>query len=631
MIRPKHICIVAALCGTVATQSMADQWRLHTSNDVTVELHVADSVVAVQLDQGSGEEGARDLALRRPELRDTYEPWHLGNGFYVFGVEPGLDVATVLVQLRTDTAVRITNPVAQVDSAMVYWMTDLLAVQFHARVSREQIDSINAGLASFVNPPDPARPGLYWVRIRPDLGLSALEVAESYFASGLCRYAQPDLTWRWPGILTENRTPTFALSAFPDTALPNNDPYYDEQWNWRNTGVNGGLADADVDADSAWGLTTGNPAVRVAIVDIGFQTDHDDFDSVTPIFGFDQAGWSRGLVQPDSSIGIQCRLGEPKPNQDCGHGTAVFGMLAAAHNNQKGLRGLAPRCTYWLIKGFDDDGLTRDSILTVALRYAWKDARCQIVSNSWYWQLPFGPMTMELQEMRDSGIATFFCAGNQGNMWYPALLPTVTAVGATDRRDTICSGSGRGQALDFVAPGLELWTVDMMGQDGYVPNTPLGAGCADWNYLCSGYGTSLATPIAAGVAALILSYRPDFMDSTDPAGIIQRILVESAEDKGPPGFDTLYGHGRINAYRALQAACNCPQQGDVVEDGLVDVFDLIREIAIAFSGGTDVQDPGCPTTRGDVINDDYAVDVYDVIQEQFIVFRGSAVQDPCAP
>lgn len=78
--------------------------------------------------------------------------------------------------------------------------------------------------------------------------------------------------------------------------------------------------------------------------------------------------------------------------------------------------------------------------------------------------------------------------------------------------------------------------------------------------------------------------------------------------------------------------CLCDHQGDVINnDSVVDVFDVIQEIAIAFSGGLDVQDPFCPTTRGDVVNQDLAVDVFDVIQEIAIAFSGGTPGDSCAP
>lgn len=76
--------------------------------------------------------------------------------------------------------------------------------------------------------------------------------------------------------------------------------------------------------------------------------------------------------------------------------------------------------------------------------------------------------------------------------------------------------------------------------------------------------------------------------------------------------------------------CSCPNQGDVNPDLLVDVFDVIQEIAIAFSGGTDITDPGCPRSRGDVSNDT-VVDVFDVIQIIAVAFSGGDVCNPCTP
>ncbi len=77
--------------------------------------------------------------------------------------------------------------------------------------------------------------------------------------------------------------------------------------------------------------------------------------------------------------------------------------------------------------------------------------------------------------------------------------------------------------------------------------------------------------------------------------------------------------------------CSCPDQGDVQNnDHLIDVFDVIQEIAIAFSGGSDTSDPACPTSRGDVKNADHLVDVFDVIKMIEIAFSGGTADDPCA-
>jgi len=79
----------------------------------------------------------------------------------------------------------------------------------------------------------------------------------------------------------------------------------------------------------------------------------------------------------------------------------------------------------------------------------------------------------------------------------------------------------------------------------------------------------------------------------------------------------------------VTSACICPNQGDITGDPVIDVFDVIGVIEIAFSGGADPQDPGCPKTRGDVDNNGVA-DVFDVIYLIATAFSGGANPvDPC--
>jgi len=81
--------------------------------------------------------------------------------------------------------------------------------------------------------------------------------------------------------------------------------------------------------------------------------------------------------------------------------------------------------------------------------------------------------------------------------------------------------------------------------------------------------------------------------------------------------------------------CDCPHQGDIASrptgDGVIDVFDVIEEIGIAFSGSPDIQDPNCPKTRGDVDNNGVA-DVFDVIYLIATAFSGGPIPvNPCVP
>jgi hypothetical protein len=96
--------------------------------------------------------------------------------------------------------------------------------------------------------------------------------------------------------------------------------------------------------------------------------------------------------------------------------------------------------------------------------------------------------------------------------------------------------------------------------------------------------------------------------------------------------------GRVYIYGSVDTThtsiCACPNQGDVDvvnSPGVVDVMDVIEEIAIAFSGNTDPQDAGCPTTRGDVdrVNSPGVTDVMDVIKIIGIAFSGDTYDEPC--
>jgi hypothetical protein len=80
-----------------------------------------------------------------------------------------------------------------------------------------------------------------------------------------------------------------------------------------------------------------------------------------------------------------------------------------------------------------------------------------------------------------------------------------------------------------------------------------------------------------------------------------------------------------------EGICACPRQGDITGDGVIDVFDVIGVIGIAFIGDVDPQDSGCPKTRADVDNNGVA-DVFDVIYLIATAFSGGPNPvNPCGP
>ena len=114
--------------------------------------------------------------------------------------------------------------------------------------------------------------------------------------------------------------------------------------------------------------------------------------------------------------------------------------------------------------------------------------------------------------------------------YYPAACNHVMAVSATDSSDHLASFSNYGNWIAISAPGVGILT------------TVNGGGYAYW------FGTSFSSPIVAGVAALSLAVNPALTNIE-----LVTILAKSADDIGPPGYDTSFGWGRVNALNAVTA------------------------------------------------------------------------------
>jgi subtilisin family serine protease len=147
-----------------------------------------------------------------------------------------------------------------------------------------------------------------------------------------------------------------------------------------------------------------------------------------------------------------------------------------------------------------------------------------------------------------------FAAGNDsGPVIYPAnlsLSKVVIAVSATNEWDQFKTetsfdredwwGSCFGPEINVSAPGVHIYTTDISGSGGY----------SSGDYIENFNGTSSATPIVAGTAALVLSKNPGWTPTQ-----VRNQIQSSADDLGSSGFDNKFGHGRINACNALGGTC----------------------------------------------------------------------------
>jgi subtilisin family serine protease len=132
-------------------------------------------------------------------------------------------------------------------------------------------------------------------------------------------------------------------------------------------------------------------------------------------------------------------------------------------------------------------------------------------------------------------------AGNDfgGPVWYPAAIPGAMAVSATTPANTLANFSSTGPTISISAPGFEVLSTVPAECEEFCDPSGYGA------Y----YGTSMAAPYVAGVAALIWSVNPQLT-----AGEVRQIIEQSADDLGPKGRDDKFGFGRLNAGRAVTMA-----------------------------------------------------------------------------
>lgn len=133
--------------------------------------------------------------------------------------------------------------------------------------------------------------------------------------------------------------------------------------------------------------------------------------------------------------------------------------------------------------------------------------------------------------MKNKGGLVFVSAGNNGIDEKTTPTTTLIAVSATDSNDAKASWSSYGAFVSLAAPGAGIWT------------TSKGGIYQSWN------GTSFASPVAAGVAALMMAAAPS-LDGAD----IEQALFSSATDLGATGRDPQFGYGRVNAAAGVKAA-----------------------------------------------------------------------------
>jgi serine protease len=275
----------------------------------------------------------------------------------------------------------------------------------------------------------------------------------------------------------------------------------------------------DADADAIAGIGAGGSPVVISSIDTGVDMDHSEFTGRL-IAGRD---WFNN---------------DANPEDDEGHGTHTSGTMAGTTVGVAGVTGAAPNVRILVQKVCGAPGCYTSAIVN-AIRAA-ADYPGMVAMN-----LSLGGSTISKAEKdaiayaTSKGVLVIASAGNSGTskVGCPACDANAISVSATSWRDALAYYSQYGSGLDISAAGGEMYsnTTDQMGvYSAYLNN--------GYTYM---QGTSMAAPQVTGAAAVVAS-------KTGLRGAALRTrLQSSADDKGAAGYDTKFGNGRLNVYRAV--------------------------------------------------------------------------------
>jgi hypothetical protein len=344
-------------------------------------------------------------------------------------------------------------------------------------------------------------------------------------------------------------------------AASTNDPQIGAQWHLDNTGqFKGAVTGEDVRAFAAWNITPGgNPKIVIAIVDDGVDIRHPDLRDNIWVNPDRKARDRNGRNFVDNNFDPSPSVFH-KPFDDTGtndiHGTCCAGVAAAVGQNGRGVAGIAYRCKILPVKIFAGAAIASNEHLADAIRYAGLHA--DVISCSWATSTHADVQAAidDVTRTGRGGKGTVFFAAtgneNASSIGFPASHPNAIGVGASNDQARRASYSNHGRGISILAPSGDdnrpgITTTDVSARNrGY---NLKGAYANDFD------GTSSATPLAAGVGALVLSVNPG-LKWNEVRSLLQQSAdkIDASRAKYSKGFSLKYGYGRINALRAIQRA-----------------------------------------------------------------------------
>ncbi len=277
----------------------------------------------------------------------------------------------------------------------------------------------------------------------------------------------------------------------------------------------------------ALAAATPRSRIRVAVLDTGLDLVHEDLEGHVAPFAAD-------LVNDDDT-----------PEDILGHGTAIAGIIAATRGNELGTGGICPSAEIVGIKVSDSRGVATFANLVRGILLA-VEQQCRVLNLSLGSRADSQALRDAIQFARARGVLVVAPTGNDNTNleMVPGRYPEVLAVAATADDGDLAITTSLGFETDLGAPGEEVYTT------------------APGSLYCSVTGTSCATAVASGVAALVLSVNPDLT----PEQVVSILRRTSRPIGALEGQFGAFDFGRLDAAAAVAQAGS-----DYVDAGILDV------------------------------------------------------------
>ncbi|MFW0862375.1 MAG: S8 family serine peptidase [Candidatus Komeilibacteria bacterium] len=332
----------------------------------------------------------------------------------------------------------------------------------------------------------------------------------------------------------------------------------------------------EINIEQAWDYTTGSNRVVVAVIDTGIDMDHPDiyeniWVNTDEIAGDNVDNDNNGYVDDINGWDFIRNEADPNPKFDAGyselgidHGTLVAGIIGARGNNNYGIAGVNWQVSLMSLIALDGYGNGSTADVVDAIDYAVANG-ADIINMSLVGAVTDNNLSTAIKRAYDAGVVVVAAVGNESvgdkgqdnsvdlvtSPRYPVCIDGsvgdnhILGVGSIDmlNKKSLFSNYGS-ECLDINAPGEYFYGLNI-----YQPIF------ADYRDKFSGYwsGTSLATPLVAGAAALIKAYRPALTNQE-----IYNLILDNADniDANNPNYRGKMGKGKLNLASIFEQAKN---------------------------------------------------------------------------